>query len=95
MNATTERSYFRSLLTNHSDDLVVIEACGPAAGSTTFFQELEIKTIVCSTHEEAWLFKNVKREIDKADALRLARMASLGTSKQLMFPARRCASRDG
>ena len=28
--AATKRGYFRSLLTNHSADLVVVEACGPS-----------------------------------------------------------------
>ena len=76
--ATTEKSYFRSLLSNHPVDLVVVEACGPSGWVNDVCLELKIPIIVCSTHEEAWLFKNVKRKTDKDDALKLARMASLG-----------------
>jgi transposase len=85
-NATTEKSYFRSLLTNHLVDLVVVEACGPSGWVNDLCLELKIPAIVCSTHEEAWLFKNVKRKTDKDDALKLARMASLGHLKATHVP---------
>ena len=44
-------------------------------------EELGFKIVVCSTHEDAWLFKNVKRKTDKDDAIKLARLASM---KQLV-----------
>jgi transposase len=39
---------------------------------------MQLPVLVCSTHEEAWLRKNVKRKTDKDDAIKLARLASLG-----------------
>ncbi len=36
----TERGYFRSLLVNHTPDLVVVEACGPSGGVSDLCQEL-------------------------------------------------------
>ena len=73
----TERSYFRSVFTNLQPDLVVIEACGPSGWVSDLCQELEIKILVCSTNEKAWMFKNVKRKTDKDDALKLARLAAI------------------
>lgn len=85
--ATTEKNYFRTLLKNHSADLVVVEACGPSGWVNDLCLELGLPIIVCSTHEEAWLFKNVKRKTDKDDALKLARMASLGHLKATHVPS--------
>jgi len=85
--ASTEKSYFRTLLTQHPVDLVVVEACGPSGWVNDLCLELKIPIIVCSTHEEAWLFKNVKRKTDKDDALKLARMASLGHLKPTHVPS--------
>jgi len=55
-----------------------MEACGPSGWISDWCHELKLKTLVCSTNEEAWHWKNVKRKTDKDDALRLARMAMLG-----------------
>lgn len=71
----TERDYFRTLLKHHVPDLVVVEACGPSGWVGDVCEELNLKLIVCSTNEQAWLFKNTKRKTDKDDALKLARLA--------------------
>ena len=84
--ATTEKGYFRSLFENHDVDLVVMEACGPSGWVNDLCNELRIPTIVCSTHEDAWLFKNVKRKTDKDDAFKLARLASLDQLKPTHVP---------
>ncbi len=73
----TEQSYFRSLFVNHKPDLVVVEACGPSGWVSDLCQELGVAIIVCSTNEEAWMFKNVKRKTDKDDAIKLARLAAI------------------
>lgn len=39
--------------------------------------EMNLAILVCSTHEEAWLRKNIKRKTDRDDALKLARLASM------------------
>ena len=36
-----------------------------------------LKTLVCSTNDAAWEWKNVKRKTDKDDALKLARLAMM------------------
>ena len=53
-----------------------MEACGPSGWINDLCLELGLKTLVCSTNDEAWRWKNVKRKTDKDDALKLARMAS-------------------
>lgn len=73
----TERGYFRSLIVNHKPDLVVVEACGPSGWVSDLCGELGVRIIVCSTHEAAWMFKNVKRKTDKDDAIKLAKLAAI------------------
>ena len=63
----TERGFFRTLLNSYSPDLVVVEACGPSGWVSDLCGEMGIPVLVCSTHEEAWLRKNVKRKTDSAD----------------------------
>ena len=74
---TTEREYFLTLLQHYSPDLVVVEACGPSGWVGDLCEELNLNLIVCSTNEDAWLFKNTKRKTDKDDALKLARLAAM------------------
>jgi len=71
----TERGYFETVFKHMSPDLVVVEACGPSGWVGDLCQEHGINYIACSTHQDAWLFKNVKRKTDKDDALKLARLA--------------------
>ena len=73
----TERGYFRSLIVNHKPDLVVVEACGPSGWVSDLCGELNVRIIVCSTNEKAWMFKNVKRKTDKDDAIKLAQLATI------------------
>ena len=42
---------------------------------------------MCSTNEEAWQWKNVKRKTDKDDALKFAQMANLKTLKAVHVPS--------
>ena len=58
----TQREYFRSLIVNHKPDLVVVEACGPSGWVSDLCREHDVEIIACSTNEDAWLFKNVKRK---------------------------------
>ena len=76
LNAETTRSYLETVLKNHKIDLLVMEACGPSGWVHDLAESLKIKTIVCSTNEEAWKWSNVKRKTDKDDARKLARMAA-------------------
>ena len=76
-NAETTRPYLTKLLQWRKVDLVVMEACGPSGWINDLCQELGLPTLVCSTNEEAWRWKNVKRKTDKDDALKLARLAMM------------------
>ena len=86
--APTDRKYFHSVLKSKQPDLVVCEACGSSDWVKDLCEELELEIIVCSTHEDAWLFKNVKRKTDKDDAIKLARLAALGELKATYVPAK-------
>ncbi len=49
----TNRMHIDSLLTNNKIDLVVMEACGPCGWISDVCQEKGLKTIACSTNDEA------------------------------------------
>jgi transposase len=84
--AATTRRYLRKVLQKFPADLVVMEACGPSGWINDLCRELGKDTLVCSTNEEAWRWKNVKRKTDKDDALKLARLAMLGQLKPVHVP---------
>ena len=75
--AETSRHYLSRLFKSRKIDLVVMEACGPSGWIGDLCHELGLKTLVCSTNDEAWQWSKVKRKTDRDDALKLARMASL------------------
>ena len=72
---SSERGYFETLLKTTQPDLVVMEACSASGWVHDLCQELGLQTLVCSTHEDAWRWRNVKRKTDKDDAIKLARLA--------------------
>ena len=69
-------------------DLVVMEACGPSGWISDLCGELKLKTLVCSTNEDAWRWANVKRKTDRDDAYKLARMASVHELKAVHIPTK-------
>ena len=87
-NAATTRPYMEKLLKWHPIDRVVMEACGPSGWMHDLCEELKLDTLVCSTNEEAWRWKNVKRKTDKDDALKLARLDMLGQLTRVHVPKR-------
>ena len=87
LNATTDRNYFEIIFKKHKPDLVVMEACGPSGWINDLAQSLGLKTLVCSTNEDAWKWSNVKRKTDKDDALKLARMAAMNELKAVHMPS--------
>lgn len=87
LNATTDRNYFETIFKKHKIDLVVMEACGPSGWINDLAQSLGLKTLVCSTNEDAWKWSNVKRKTDKDDALKLARMAAMNELKAVHMPS--------
>jgi transposase len=84
----TSRSYMESVLKSATIDRVVMEACGPSGWMHDLCEELKIETLVCSTNEQAWLWKNVKRKTDKDDALKLARLDMCGQLTRVHVPQR-------
>ena len=86
LTTPTQRDYLESLFKNHPAELVVMETCGPSGWINDLAQELGLKTLVCSTNEEAWRWANVKRKTDRDDALKLARMAAMGELKGVHTP---------
>jgi transposase len=85
-NSPTTRPAIHRVLSSQPFDLVVMEACGPSGWISDVCHELELKTLVCSTNEEAWQWKNVKRKTDRDDALRLAKMTMMRDLKGVHIP---------
>ena len=88
LRATTTRDYLQTALKHHPADLVVMEACSCSGWVSDLCAELGLKTLACSTHEEAWRWRNVKRKTDKDDALKLARLAAVGQLKPTHVPSK-------
>jgi hypothetical protein len=68
-----------------------MEACGPSG----WINDLAIshglktlKTLVCSTNEDAWKWSNIKRKTDKDDALKLSRRAAMNELKAVHMPSK-------
>jgi transposase len=87
LHAATDREYLTTVFKHHKIDLVVMEACGPSGWIHDLAQSLDLKTLVCSTNEEAWKWSHVKRKTDKDDALKLARMAAINELKPVHMPS--------
>ncbi|QDT08230.1 transposase [Stieleria marina] len=64
----TKRSHVEHVLQTHRADLIVMEACGPSGWISDVCRAQGIKTIVCSTNDEAWSWKNTKRKTDRKTA---------------------------
>lgn len=82
----TQRGYLETLLKQNASDLVVMEACTASGWVSDLCDQLNLNRLVCSTHEEAWRWRNVKRKTDKDDALKLARLAAVGQLKATRVP---------
>ncbi|MEZ6089050.1 MAG: transposase [Pirellulaceae bacterium] len=87
MTVATQRDYLKRIFDNCDADLVVMEACGPSGWISDLAQSQGLKTLVCSTNEEAWRWANVERKTDKDDAFKLARMAAMGELKGVHVPS--------
>ena len=67
---------------------VVIEACSPAGWVHDLCGELKLPCLVANTSGAAWQWKNVKRKTDRDDALKLAKLASLGELPTVALPSK-------
>jgi transposase len=86
LTAATDRHYLTSVFKTNQIDLVVMEACGPSGWINDLAVSFGLKTLVCSTNEDAWKWSNVKRKTDRDDALNLARMAAINELKAVHMP---------
>ncbi len=88
----TKRSHLDHLLNKLIDgdsvDLVVMEACGPSGWISDVCKQRGLKTIVCSTNDDAWSWKNTKRKTDRDDALKLARLTAMNALPTVHVPTR-------
>jgi transposase len=82
----TKRNHVENLFGLEKVDLIVMEACGPSGWISDICHEKKLKTIVCSTNDDAWAWKNTKRKTDRDDALKLAKMAMLGALTPVHVP---------
>lgn len=87
LTVPTKREHIADIFKKAKADLIVMESCGPSGWINDLAQSMEIKTLVCSTNEEAWRWANVKRKTDKDDALKLARMADMRELKPVHMPS--------
>jgi transposase len=83
--ATTPEK-LREVLLRRPNVTVVIEACSPAGWVSDLCGELGLPVIVANTNGDAWAWKNVKRKTDRDDALKLARLASVGELQAVPVP---------
>ena len=83
------RGYLQVVLKTGKPDLVVMEACSASGWVSDLCIEMKLKTLVCSTHEEAWRWRSVKRKTDRDDALKLARLAAVDQLKATHVPSRK------
>lgn len=78
----------RRELTRTPVTLVVCEACSQAGWVHDLCGELDLPVLVASTTGDAWQWKRIKRKTDRDDALKLARLASLGEIDPVAVPPR-------
>ena len=84
--AKTTPTMMRTELTRQPVKRVVIEACSPAGWVHDLCGELGLRCDVANTAGAAWAWKNVKRKTDRDDALKLARLSSLGELPTVTVP---------
>jgi hypothetical protein len=82
----TRHNHVEHVLSLENVDLVVMEACGPSGWISDLCHEKKLKSIVCSTNDEAWSWKNTKRKTDRDDALKLAKMAVMDALTPVHVP---------
>lgn len=81
------RQEFKSLLAQSLPNLVVIEACTISGWVHDLCQAEQFEVLVANTNQQAWCWKHVKRKTDKDDALKLAKLASLGQIDRVYMPS--------
>ena len=82
----TTPANFRDAILRQPAVTVVIEACSPAGWVHDLCEELGVPILVANTNADAWSWKNVKRKTDRDDALKLARLASVGELATVRVP---------
>jgi transposase len=84
----SEGGFFAELIGQCEAGLVVIEA-GPMAGWVRdLCERMKVRLLVLNTNDEPWQWRSVKKKTDRKDALKLARIAALGTASAVHVPVR-------
>lgn len=85
----TSPETFREFLRRVRPEKVVFETCTIAGWVADLCEELQVPYVVANTLHEAWQWRKVKRKTDRDDALKLARMESLGQLPAVSIPPKR------
>ncbi|WP_421659427.1 IS110 family transposase [Leptothermofonsia sp. ETS-13] len=83
----TYRWEFESVLSRIQPQLVVMETCSITEWVHDLCVAMGYTVLVADPSAEAWRWKNVKRKIDKDDALKLAKLAALEQINPVYMPA--------
>jgi transposase len=78
----------RRELTRGPVAVVAFEACSQAGWVHDLCEQLGLPALVASTTGDAWQWKRVKRKTDRDDALKIARLASVGEIDPVTVPPR-------
>ena len=86
---SSQGTKYQALLARKQAELVVIEA-GPMAGWVKdLCDERGQKLLVLNTNDEPWQWRKIKSKTDRKDALKLARLAALGSGSGVHVPPHR------
>ena len=76
------------LLVEEDPDLFVFESSTPAGWIADLAESLEVDYQVANPQDERWNWRRVKVKTDKTDALKLAKLASMGELPTVTVPSR-------
>jgi len=85
---STSAQEIHDLIVRTEPDRVVMEVCSIAGWIVDITQALGTPTEVANTMHEAWRWKNVKKKTDKEDALKLARLSTMGQLALVHMPGK-------
>ncbi len=74
---STDQPYLKAVLNRYKPNLAVIESCTIAGWVHDVCTAKGHKVLICNPNQEAWKWKHIKRETDRDDALKIAKLAAL------------------
>ena len=79
----TRPQEIHDLIVGRDTDRVVLEVCSIAGWVVDIAEALGKETETACAMHDAWRWKNVKKKTDRQDALKLARLSSMGQARDL------------